>query len=288
MTLRLGYLDFTRNLSVANLMIPLLESLDFTRYWFAEHAPQASPIGLAAMAGGMSERLRIGTAGVLANLHNPFQVAQEFRMWGATFSGRFDAGVCQGMAGNDELMAMYRRADDRVSTADYEARVEAIFGLIRENLDDGNPMKKLAQSGLPNSAQPWILGTGPNSAALAARLSTHYGYSIFHKFSRNDPGCIRAYREAFSPATDADSPHALLSMSIACSDGPIDIASLLHVKNDDAFIANIVGDQELCRTKLGEAVERYGVQEIVMLDLFQTDELRQRSVTLLSEVAKSL
>ena len=41
------------------------------------------------------------------------------------------------MAGNDELMAMYRRADDRVSTADYEARVEAIFGLIRENLDDG-------------------------------------------------------------------------------------------------------------------------------------------------------
>ncbi len=289
MPIRLGYLDFANTLAVANVMAPFVESLGFTRYWFAEHPPQASPIGLAAMTGGLTQTMRVGTAGVLVNLHNPYQVAQEFRLWGATFADRFDAGVCPGMASRPEVTAIFRGPDNPISRPDYEARVETVFGLMRENLPKSHVLHGIEQSGLANPAQPWVLGSGPGSVDVAVKNSAHYGYSIFHKQTTNDPGCIRRYRETYRAVESGPDagPHAVLALSVACSETPIDTSSLLTAQHA-FFVNNVVGPPAHCREVLRDLVARYQVDELILLDLFLSDELRMNSMRFCSEIAKAL
>ena len=74
------------------------DQLGYTRYWLAEHhslASVASPapeimIGQIAAA---TQRIRVGSGGVMLPNHAPLMVAERFKMLEALFPGRIDLGL---------------------------------------------------------------------------------------------------------------------------------------------------------------------------------------------------
>ena len=60
----------------------LADRLGFTRYWLAEHhssfVAHASPELLIPLVAGMTDRIRVGTAGVLLPYRSPLKVASDF------------------------------------------------------------------------------------------------------------------------------------------------------------------------------------------------------------------
>jgi len=74
------------------------DRLGYTRYWLAEHhslSSVASPapeimIGQIAAA---TQRIRVGSGGVMLPNHAPLMVAERFKMLEALFPGRIDLGL---------------------------------------------------------------------------------------------------------------------------------------------------------------------------------------------------
>jgi luciferase family oxidoreductase group 1 len=87
------------------------DRLGYTRYWLAEHhslASVASPapeimIGQIAAA---TQRIRVGSGGVMLPNHAPIMVAERFKMLEALFPGRIDLGL--GRAPGTDQTTMHR------------------------------------------------------------------------------------------------------------------------------------------------------------------------------------
>ncbi|MFT4189034.1 MAG: MsnO8 family LLM class oxidoreductase [Aeromicrobium sp.] len=74
------------------------DRLGFERYWVAEHhnmpsVAATSPPVLIAMLAAATERLRIGSGGVMLPNHAPLAVAEQFALLEAAHPGRIDLGI---------------------------------------------------------------------------------------------------------------------------------------------------------------------------------------------------
>src|ERR1043166_171815 len=77
-------------------LVTQLEASGYHRFWTTEHhtlSQSASPTVLAGLAAGMTERIRIGTAGILLKYASPAKVVEDFRLLELFFPGRIDLGI---------------------------------------------------------------------------------------------------------------------------------------------------------------------------------------------------
>ena len=114
--LKLGVMDFWSPLELTFRLAPLVESLGYRRYWLAAHPPQPNPQIAAALIAGLTQNIRVGTAGMCLSVHNAFQLANDFLLLERVFPGRIDAGFCGGgaVAGlSGTVCGMYAATDDR-------------------------------------------------------------------------------------------------------------------------------------------------------------------------------
>ena len=78
----------------------IAESLGFGRAWFAEHHFSSyslcpSPLMMVAHAAAMTERIRLGTAVIVAPLHTPARLLGEIGLADSLSGGRLDLGARQ-------------------------------------------------------------------------------------------------------------------------------------------------------------------------------------------------
>ncbi|MGO1318189.1 MAG: MsnO8 family LLM class oxidoreductase, partial [Cellulomonadaceae bacterium] len=74
------------------------DRLGFTRYWVAEHhnmpaVAATNPPVLIGFLAAATERIRVGSGGVMLPNHTPLVVAEQFAMLEAAFPGRIDLGI---------------------------------------------------------------------------------------------------------------------------------------------------------------------------------------------------
>ncbi|GAA2287177.1 LLM class flavin-dependent oxidoreductase [Glycomyces scopariae] len=74
------------------------EELGFHRYWVAEHhsvpgIAGSAPTVLAAAVAAATDRIRVGTGGVMLPNHRPLVVAEQFGVLESLFEGRIDMGL---------------------------------------------------------------------------------------------------------------------------------------------------------------------------------------------------
>ena len=97
------------------------ERLGFTRYWLAEHhnmagiASSATAVLVGHIAGG-TERIRVGSGGVMLPNHPPLTVAESFGTLAELYPGRIDLGL--GRAPGTDPMTMRALRRNRVETVD--------------------------------------------------------------------------------------------------------------------------------------------------------------------------
>ncbi|MDO9029871.1 MAG: MsnO8 family LLM class oxidoreductase, partial [Hydrogenophaga sp.] len=110
------------------------EALGFTRYWLAEHhnmsgiASSATAVLVGHIAGA-TQRMRVGSGGVMLPNHAPLVVAEAFGTLAELYPGRIDLGLGRAPGTDPHTMRALRR--DRVETeADFPRDVAELQHLL--------------------------------------------------------------------------------------------------------------------------------------------------------------
>ncbi|MDZ7778513.1 MAG: LLM class flavin-dependent oxidoreductase [Gemmatimonadota bacterium] len=301
----------------------LSERLGYSRYWLAEHHSTNSFAGsapevLIPRVASVTERIRVGSGGVMLPHYSPYKVAEQFRMLQTLFPGRIDLGVGRAPAGTGEAAAALRYGREPIPVERFPAQIEDLMGWIGESLADDHPLARVrATPRGTDLPEMWMLGSGGSTAEVAARLGVGYSFAQFIS-GVDGSASVRGYRERFQPSGAAAEPRANVGVGVLCAESRQEaerLALSLHLwrmrimrrvdrgipspeQAEEEFQAwgvspeqllredtrVIVGDPEQVRDGLVELAARYGVDEIMTVTVTHDFEARRRSYELLAEV----
>ncbi|MAA75344.1 MAG: 5,10-methylene tetrahydromethanopterin reductase [Salinisphaeraceae bacterium] len=195
------------------------ESLGFARYWISEHhgmpvIASSAPELLLTRIGALTERIRIGSGGIMLPNHVPMRVAENFRTLEALYPGRVDLGIGRAPGSNVKASRALRSAPGEK----FGEMFNEMLSLARGELPRTHPFSGVAVMPDDVDLPPiWILGSSGASATAAGRAGMGYGFaSHFSPMPAAPP--MQAYREAFEPSAAFPRPHAILCASVVCAE----------------------------------------------------------------------
>lgn len=208
------------------------ERLGYHRFWLAEHhggemvASSAPEIMIAAVAGA-TERLRVGSGGMMLPNHTPLHVAEQFKVLEALYPGRIDLGIGRA-PGTDHRTALALRGGRQVGGADLPEMLGQLqaFSGVRE-WPEGHPFGPVrtdvgeapAVRAAPDDAPlppVFLLGSSDFSARVAAAAGL--GFAFAGQINPDEAvATLRAYRERFEPSPGFPEPYAILSHNAICA-----------------------------------------------------------------------
>lgn len=201
------------------------DRLGYRRFWVAEHhgmpgvASSSPPVLIAAIAAA-TERIRVGSGGVMLPNHSSLVVAEQFGTLVALYGDRIDLGLGRA-AGTDPLVSATIRRSVGIETVDdfpqQVIELLAYFGTIPA-LEGGQGSRIMAVPGLGDSPELWLLGSSDFSARLAGMMGISFAFA--HHFAGGDqtPRAFEIYRDAFRPSVILSEPHAMVSMTALVAD----------------------------------------------------------------------
>src|SRR5450755_4276570 len=100
------------------------EKLGCTRYWVAEHhsmagVASASPEIIIGHIAQATQRMRVGSGGVMLPNHAPLRIAEAFRTLEAFHPGRIDLGVGRDPGTNTSTTLALRRDAERLRAENF-------------------------------------------------------------------------------------------------------------------------------------------------------------------------
>jgi luciferase family oxidoreductase group 1 len=204
------------------------DRLGYTRYWVAEHhnmpaVAATNPPVLIAMVAAATERIRVGSGGVMLPNHAPLVVAEQFALLEAAHPGRIDLGIGRA-PGSDPVTSWALRhgaggvADDAVSRfPDHVADVLTMMAPDGAAVAAGGRRYELrATPAATSTAQVWLLGSSDYSAHLAAELGLPYVFA--HHFSgQGTEQALALYRGEFQPGV-VEKPQTFLTLNVCVAE----------------------------------------------------------------------
>lgn len=186
------------------------ERLGFERYWLAEHhnmsgiASSATAVLVGHVAGG-TQRIRVGSGGVMLPNHAPLVVAEAFGTLAELYPNRIDLGLGRA-PGTDQLTMRALRRDRPETEQDFPRDVAELQRL----LGPAEPGQRLiAMPGAGTNVPIWLLGSSLFSAQLAAERGLPYAFAA-HFAPRYLLQALQTYRQNFRPSAVRDKPYAIV------------------------------------------------------------------------------
>ncbi|WP_454736599.1 LLM class flavin-dependent oxidoreductase [Cupriavidus necator] len=207
----------------------LADALGYTRYWCAEHhglhgVCNPAPEVMLARLGSVTQRIRLGSGGVMLPYYSPFKVAEQFRMLEGLFPNRIDLGVGRAPGGDMRTaqavaMGQYDRG------AQFEEQVRDLSMLLRGEVPAGHLAEGvLLQPVIDTSPELWVLGSSDYGGALAARLGLRFAFAHFIN-AHTGHLVAQQYRNDFTPGYDAQ-PYSAAAIFVICADTDAQAAEL--------------------------------------------------------------
>ena len=202
----------------------------YRRYWLAEHhnmpaVAATNPAVLIAMVAAATERIRVGSGGVMLPNHAPLTVAEQFALLEAAHPGRIDLGIGRapgsdpvtswalrlgsGLAGSSDLVQRF---------PEHVADVVAMMSPAGVDLDlRGRAYELRATPAAVGRPTVWLLGSSDYSAHLAASMGLPYVFA--HHFSgQGTAETLAIYRGEFQPSEHAEVPTTFLTVNACVAD----------------------------------------------------------------------
>ncbi|MFN8495595.1 MAG: LLM class flavin-dependent oxidoreductase [Caldilineaceae bacterium] len=302
----------------------LAERLGYYRYWLAEHH---NFVGLAAVAPEVligviareTQRIRVGSGGILLPNYAPLKVAETFRTLEALAPGRIDLGIGRAPNQDKRTALALRRNEAALNAADdigqLLAELEGYAEVAPSAFPEGNPLRDVIASpeGVP-FPPIWLLGSGQLSGKLAAERGR--GFAAAYHFSPVEAEkAIPAYKANFKPSVHLERPYALVSVAVICAETDelaedlklaADLTTLRRHKGERGapptveearaypftseelekirIFTPIYGNPTRVHQQLTELVTRLGADELIIVTSIGDHALRRRSYELVAEV----
>lgn len=293
------------------------DELGFNRYWLAEHhnidgiASAATSVLIGHIA-GHTQRIRVGSGGIMLPNHAPLVIAEQFGTLETLYPGRIDLGLGRAPGADGATMRALRR-DPFAGVDDFPQRLEE----LQSYLGKAGPEQRIrAVPGQDTQVPIWLLGSSGYSAQLAARLGLPFAFAA--QFA---PGylleALHLYRSQFRPSAVLDAPYAMVGMPVLVADNDAHahylsttaqqkflnlhrgrstralppVESLDWTPRERAAVAQnlgaaVVGGPEAVREGLESFLEQTGANELmVVTDVYDRDD-RLRSIELLDALRR--
>jgi luciferase family oxidoreductase group 1 len=196
------------------------DELGYHRFWLAEHhggamVASSSPELMIGQVAAATERIRVGSGGVMLPNHSPLRVAEQFKVLSALFPDRIDLGIGRA-PGTDQMTAMALRRSREAMTADDlpEQLGELLaFAGVRP-WPDNHPFSHVKAAPFEAPLPPiTLLGSSDYSAQLAAAAGLGFAFAA-HINPEMAVSALRMYRERFTPSELLDEPSAILAHAV--------------------------------------------------------------------------
>jgi luciferase family oxidoreductase group 1 len=203
-----------------------VDDLGYTRFWMSEHHAMdtlacTAPEIMLARIGAETERIRIGSGGIMLPQYSAFKVAEVFRTLHALYPGRVDLGIGRAPGGGPvEALALKR--DRKIPMADdFPDQVNELLAYLGEGFPERHPFAKMRVSPeMPGAPDVWMLGSSMWSSAAAAGFGLPYAFA--HFFSPvSTRAAIEAYKRGFlASGRDGarDMPEATVAVGVICAE----------------------------------------------------------------------
>jgi luciferase family oxidoreductase group 1 len=194
----------------------LADELGYHRYWVAEHhgGPMLagpSPEVLIGPLAAATRRIRVGSGGVMLPHYSPLKVAESFSLLSGLFPGRIDLGI--GRAAGTDPMTTYALQRDRrqASPDDFPEQLSELLAHLEDALPPDHPFARISRSlpGRPETPEPWLLGSSPQSAIWAAQLGLPYAFADF--INRDGAAIASDYQRRFDPGLRLAAPRTAVA-----------------------------------------------------------------------------
>lgn len=213
-------------LADARELVRAADRLGYHRYWVAEHhntraIASTSPAVTLAWLGNGTERIRLGSGGVMLPNHAPLVVAEQFALLEAMYPGRIDLGLGRAPGTDPITAAALRRDTSHEAVNRYPADVLEIMALLGERRPqvEAERMQRLrAAAEVPHTPEFWLLGSSLYSAELAGVLGLPYAYAHHFAMSGDALAAAAHYRRHFTPSPTLDAPQFMISASVLVAD----------------------------------------------------------------------
>ena len=195
-----------------------VEEWGYRRFWLAEHhsiaglACSATPVLIGHVAGA-TERIRVGSGGVMLPNHAPLVVAEQFGTLEAMYPGRIDLGLGRAPGGDFNTMRALRR-DSRQSGDDFPELLKELRTYLGPERA-GQAVKAIPGqgSGVPIT----LLGSSDFSAQLAAELGLPFAFAA-HFAPELLETAARLYRTHFKPSEVLQQPWLMVAVQVMAAE----------------------------------------------------------------------
>lgn len=199
------------------------DRLGYTRYWFAEHhnmpaVASTTPPVLVAAAAARTERIRVGSGGVMLPNHAPLVVAEQFAALEALAPGRIDLGIGRAPGSDPVITQLLRMSGTTSDVERFPDHVRDIASLVSDagatvRFTSGQTYDVHATPAATTVPEVWLLGSSDYSAQLAAALGLPYVFAN-HFSGQGLERALDIYRSQFQPTERHPAPRTFLTANV--------------------------------------------------------------------------
>ena len=295
------------------------DRLGYHRYWVAEHhgggmLAGPAPEVLIGPIASVTERIRVGSGGVMLPHYSPLKVAESFSLLSGLFPGRIDLGIGRA-SGTDPVTAHVLQRDRRQAPPDdFFDQLAELLAYVEDRFPDDHPLKRLtALPGLPERPEPWLLGSSPQSAIWAGDLGLPYAFA---DFINSDGGVdiARLYRERFADSERQPVPRHAVAVWAIAADSDEEAERLAYssrmamtmlrrgrlipvprVEKAERFLKGeglldkpvgrrlVLGTPDKVRAEIEQVAADYHAEEVIVVSITYDHGARRRSYELIAE-----
>ena len=230
------------------------ENWGYTRYWLAEHhnmvgiASAATSVAAGFVLAG-TQRIRVGSGGVMLPNHSPLVIAEQFGTLAALYPGRVDLGLGRAPGTDGPTMQALRRGLQNED--DFPRDVQELQALFDEPAPDQR-VRAIPGAGL--KVPLYILGSSLYGAQLAGLLGLPFAFAS-HFAPDALMQALAIYRECFRPSAQLEKPHAIVACNVVAADSAAQ-ARRLFTSPQQSFVNLVRGTRGQLRPPIDD-IEAY-------------------------------
>ena len=258
------------------------EGLGYERIWYSEHhnmssIVSSSPAVLISHIGAKTERIRLGSGGVMLPNHSPYVIAEQFGMLEELYPGRIDLGLGRAPGTDQQTLGRALRRDPNSAERFPDDVLE-----LQAWLSNQSPLPGVtAVPGYNTNVPLIILGSSMFGASLAAKLGLPYSFAS-HFAPQHLEQATTYYRENYQPSERYPEPYCIAAVNVTAADSEdeaLEQTKVVHRNRVRAFMGRrgtVLSDDQL-----DEVVNSYQGRQI-------TDMLRYTAKGTGEQVAEYL
>ena len=296
------------------------EKMGYHRFCLAEQhnmksiASSATSVLIGHIAGG-TEKIRVGSGGIMLPNHSPLIVAEQFGTLGNLYPNRIDLGLGRA-PGTDQETAQAIRSDRMTAVyqfPDEVSRIQNFFtssyrGKVRSYVSEGVHVPL------------YILGSSTDSAYVAAKKGLPYVFAS-HFAPAQLKEALNIYRQNFKPSAYLKTPYTMAGIGVIAAEtnemadtlsssmyqmilgvltGNIDYVKapsvitpemrdvINHPKVQQMTHYSFIGDKATVQSKIKQFLEDTKVDELIAVSHIYDHQDRVASYRIFSEIMQEL